>query len=145
MERARLFLGGVLAQAAFGLVAVVVTRAAFRSWPAGAYTWIPGLLGVAGLLVLIALAHALAVRGLPFVLVVAAWLLGRLTGAVAAAVLPGVGIDPALLATASFGMLVLDAGALRLGAPSLVALAVQLAALALAYRAGTRARARRER
>jgi len=143
MRRLRLFAIGILAQALLGLLSVVVTRWAFRSWPAGAYTWIPGLIGVAGVLVLVGLAYTLASRGLPFVLLAAAWLIGRLAGAVVAAVLPGVGFDPALIASASFGLLVVDGGRLAIDTPSLPSLLAQLVILSLAYLWGRRSRRQR--
>ncbi|MDP2401392.1 MAG: hypothetical protein Q8M66_05385 [Actinomycetota bacterium] len=143
MKQAQLFAIGVLGQATFGLLAVVVTRWAFRSWPAGAYTWTPGLIGLAGALVLAGLAYVLAVRGLSFVLVASAWFFGRLAGAIAAAVVPGVGVDPVLVATASFGLLVLDGNRLTIGTPSLLALLAQLAILSLAYLWGKRGRRQR--
>ncbi len=129
MARARSFIAGVLVQAAFTFAGLVATRWSFRSWPAlpglscasallfprsskGAaritYTVVPSLIGVAGIAVLVWLAYWLAARGLPLPLVVAAWLAGRLAGALLGTVLPGVGVDGALLAQASFGVFALE-------------------------------------
>ncbi len=128
----------VLAQATFGLVAVLISRWAFRSWPTGAFTRAPGLVGVAGILLVIGLSSALGARGLAFGLVAATWIVGRLLGAIAAAVIPGVGIDAALLASASFGLLSRDGGRVVLGAPTILPLLAQLTVLFIGQRWGSR-------
>lgn len=138
MARTRSFIAGVLVQAAFTFAGLVVTRWSFRSWPPGAYTVVPSLIGVAGIAVLVGLAYWLAARGLPLTLVVAAWLAGRLAGALLGAVLPGVGVDAALLARASFGVLVLDGRRVSFAAPAPIPLLVHLAVLTLAWLAGSR-------
>ncbi|MDI6711967.1 MAG: hypothetical protein QMD96_01880 [Anaerosomatales bacterium] len=138
MARARSFITGVLVQAAFTFAGLVVTRWSFRSCPTGAYTVVPSLIGIAGIAVVVGLAYWLAVRGLPLPLVVAAWVAGRIAGALLGAVLPGVGIDAALLAQASFGVLALEGRRVAFGAPSLTPLLVQLTVLALAWLAGSR-------
>lgn len=138
MVRARSFIAGLLVQAAFTFAGLVVTRWSFRSWPTGAYTVVPSLIGIAGIAVLVALAYWLAVRGLSLPLVVAAWVAGRVMGALLGAVLPGVGVDAALLGQATFGVLVLEGRRVSFGAPSLTPLLVQLAVLALAWLAGSR-------
>ncbi len=140
MARARSFIAGVLVQAAFTFAGLVATRWSFRSWPTGAYTVVPSLIGVAGIAVLVWLAYWLAARGLPLPLVVAAWLAGRLAGALLGTVLPGVGVDGALLAQASFGVFALEGRRVSLSAPSLIPLLVQLAVLALAWLPGSRRR-----
>jgi hypothetical protein len=80
---------------------------------------------------------------LSFVLVASAWFFGRLTGAIAAVIVPGVGVDPVLVATASFGLLVLDDGRLTIGTPSFLSLLAQLVILSLAYLWGRRIRRQR--
>lgn len=143
VKQMQLFAGGVLAQAALGLIAVVVTRWAFRSWPAGAYTWVPGLIGVVAVLLIVGLASLLAFRGLSFVLVASAWFFGRLAGALASGIVPGMGIDPLLVATASFGLLVLDGSRVTIGTPSLLPLLGHLAIVSVAYVWGRRSRRQR--
>lgn len=140
MERARPFIAGVLVQAAFTFAGLVVTRWSFRSWPTGAYTVVPSLIGVAGIVVLVGLAYWLAARGLPLPLVVAAWLFGRLAGALLGAMLPGVGVDAALLGEATSGVLALEGRRISFGAPSRIPLLVHLGVLTLAWLAGSRRR-----
>jgi hypothetical protein len=140
MAQGKLFSIGVLAQAAFGAVAVVVIRWGFRSWPAGSYTWIPGLIGLAGLVLLVTLGYELAVHGLALPLVAAAWLVGRVAGVIVAAAVPGVGVDASLLATATFGFLIANTQGVTIGVPTLVPLVVQLTALSLAWLWGRRNR-----
>jgi hypothetical protein len=83
----------------------------------------------------------LGAKGQPFLLGVAAVFLGRIGGALAGAVLPGVGLDAALLYTASFGMLELRSGRLWLGTPALAAMMPPLLAYSIAYLWGRRAQA----
>ncbi len=139
MTRLRLFAIGVCVQATVSVLALLITRSGFRSRPSFAYTWIPAIVGLAALVALVALGYALARRGLPLVLVVAAWIIGRLAGVIASSLVPGVGIDSSLLASASFNLLVLDTGRLTAGVPS-VALILQLTALSLAHAWGRRSR-----
>jgi len=140
MQQVRSFVLGVAMQAGFGLAALIVTRWGFRSWPQGAYTWIPAAVAVAEIIVLVAIGYALSARGLPFGLVVAAWYLGRLAGALASWLLPGVGLDAVLLDAASFGVLTSEGGRLAFGAPSLAAIVLPLAVLVAAGAWGRRAR-----
>ena len=104
-----------------------------------AYTWIPAVVGLGSLVVLVGIGYALSRRSLPLFLVIAAWFVGRLAGVIASAIVPGVGIDAGLLASVSFGLLVLDTGRLTLGLPS-AALLLQLGILALASTLGRRSR-----
>ena len=134
-----LFAIGVLAQATAGVLAILVTRWSFRSLPVYAYTWIPAVVGLGSLVVLVGIGYALSRRSLPLFLVIAAWFVGRLAGVIASAIVPGVGIDAGLLASVSFGLLVLDTGRLTLGLPS-AALLLQLGVLALASALGRRSR-----
>lgn len=129
----RLFALGILVQASFGLGALIVVRWGFRSWPQGSYTWIPGLITVAGLVVLVWLGRLLSAKGLSFGLIVAAWYLGRVAGALASKALPGVGFDSSLLDAASFGALAIEDGRLGFGTPSLVAALLPVAVLAAGY------------
>lgn len=142
VRQARLFAFGVLAQAGFGFAALIVVRWGFQSWPQGSYTWIPGLITIAGLSLLVWLGRFLGARGLPFAVIVAAWYLGRIAAVFVSKVLPGVGFDASLLETASFGALVLDGGGrLGFGSPSLEAAVLPVAVLAAAYAWGRRGRA----
>lgn len=140
MRQVRLFALTVLAQAGFGLGTLLVVRWGFQSWPQGAYVWIPTLIFVAQLGLLVWLGHLLGAKGLPFLLAVAAWYLGRIAGVLVSRALPDVGLDASLLRTASFGALVLEDGRLGWGAPSLAAAAVPLMVLAAAYVWGRRGR-----
>jgi len=98
-------LAATLVQAVFTLLALGITRWSFRWWPEGAYVAVPLALDVAGLLVVGSITYTLARRGVPLSAILAAWLGGRLLGVLAASLVPGVGIDAALVASASFGLL----------------------------------------
>lgn len=133
MRRLLLFAAGVVVQASFGVLALIVTRWGFRSWPTGSYTWIPALVGVAGFLVLLLLGRLLGARGLPFPLLAVAWYCGRIAGALASALVTHDGIDSSLVATASFGLVLPEPGRMVLGTPSVLPAAAQLTVLGLAY------------
>ncbi len=136
MRKLYLFAFGVLVQAVFGVLALMVTRWGFRSWPTGSYTWIPGLIAVAGVIEIIWLGRALGSRGLPLPLLVAAWFIGRLLGAAASGLVLPDGIDAGLVAAASFNMLVIDNGQLALGALPALSMLLSITVLTLAHRWG---------
>ncbi|MCX8007158.1 MAG: hypothetical protein N3B11_03470 [Coriobacteriia bacterium] len=143
-KRLALFAAGMTVQAAFGVLALLATRLGFRWWPAGSYTWVAALVAVAGALVTVFLCRGLAAAGLPVPLVLMAWYAGRIAGALASAVFAGVGFDAALIARASFGLLLIDRGRLALGAPALGELVPALAFAVFGCWWGVRARGRRE-
>ncbi len=136
MRGVRLFAIGVAVQCAFGFLSLLVVRWGFRSWPQGAYTWIPGALSAGSLLVLAGIGYSLARRGSPIALTAFAWLTGRLMSVLASSLVPGVGIDNGLLAVASFGLVSIDSQGLTTGQPSLGSLLAHLAVLAAAHMSG---------
>ncbi len=139
MRQAKLFVIGVLAMGVFGLGSLMVVRWGFRSWPQVSYVGIPLLIALAGLAVLAVLGRELSVRGLSLGLLLVAWYLGRLAGAFAAGILPGVGVDASLIDTASFGALVVDDGRITLGVPSVASAVLPVAVLAVGHVWGRRA------
>jgi len=133
MRHARLFALAVLVPAAFGFASLLVVRWGFRSWPQGSYVWIPLLITLAEFAMLVLLGRVLGAGGLPLGLAVAGWYAGRIAGAAASSQVAGVGLDAALLESASFGALVVRDGGVAFAVPSLAAAVLPLAALAIAY------------
>lgn len=136
MRKLYLFAVGLLVQAVFGVLALMVTRWGFQSWPTGSYTWIPGSIAIAGVIEIIWLGRALGRRGLPLPLLLAAWFIGRLLGAAASGLVLPDGIDAGLVAAASFNMLVIEDGRLALGTLPALSILLSIAVLALAHRWG---------
>jgi hypothetical protein len=132
-----------MVQGGFGIGALLLVRWGFRSWPAGSYTWIPILVTIAGLGLLVVLGRALSMRGLPFGLIVASWYVGRLAGALASGLVPGIGLEAALIDAASFGTLSSGRAPITLDTASLIAAVLPIAVLAAASIWGTRIRAKR--
>ncbi len=128
----------LLVPAAFVVLSVAVTRWSFRTWPTGAYTWVPAMLALAGFAVLLLVGHRLGSRGVPVVVTVVVWFLGRLLGALAAAPLADGAVDASLLADASFGFMTLEDGRPVFGSPAVFSAALQVAVLVLAHRWGIR-------
>lgn len=133
MKKAALLGAACVLQAAYGVFSVAVVRLGFRVWPRGSYTWIPGMLAVGSLGVLVAIGWFLGARRVPLLALVAAWYAGRIGGAAASVLVAEGGLDAALFARASFGLLRASEGRIQIGAPDVFPMLTSLAVLAAAW------------